>query len=195
LARGHAEGAEVILNYLILAVSFGILHVLYGIVLGIIVSFRKKGIEKALEGIARIVILFGIIFIVCKLMHVLPSIFLLVGVLLLIISIPFLIYAGGLLAGLEISTLIGNILSYCRLMALGMGSVYIVFVGDELDDLIENAVLGKVVLVIVHAFNLMIHIAIPTVHALRLHYVEFFTKFFVHGGKPYVPLKKTEITL
>ncbi|HLG29062.1 MAG TPA: hypothetical protein VI387_02530, partial [Candidatus Brocadiales bacterium] len=195
LARGHADSAQVVLNYLILAVSFGILHVLYGLILGIIVSFRRRNITKSLEGIAMIMILFGISFIVCRLMHVLPSIFFFVGVSFLIISIPLLIYAGGILAGLEISTLIGNILSYCRLMALGMGSVYIVFVGDELDYLIENEVLGKAVLVIVHAFNLVIHIAIPTVHALRLQYVEFFTKFFVSGGKPYMPLRKTEITL
>ncbi|MBI4007570.1 MAG: hypothetical protein HY354_03635 [Planctomycetes bacterium] len=196
LARGHANSTEgVVLNYLILAVSFGGLHVLYGIVLGIIVSFRRTEITKVLEGFARVMILFGITFIVCKLMHVLPSIFFLIGIALLIISIPFLIYAGGILASLEISTLIGNILSYCRLMALGMGSVYITFVGDELDYLIENEVLGKVVLIIVHAFNLVVHIAVPTIHALRLHYVEFFTKFFVSGGKPYVPLKKTEIIL
>ncbi len=195
LARGHADSAQVVLNYLILAVSFGILHVLYGLILGIIVSFRRRNITKSLEGIAMIMILFGISFIVCRLMHVLPSIFFFVGVSFLIISIPLLIYAGGILAGLEISTLIGNILSYCRLMALGMGSVYIVFVGDELDYLIENEALGKAVLVIVHAFNLVIHIAIPTVHALRLQYVEFFTKFFVSGGKPYMPLRKTEITL
>jgi V/A-type H+-transporting ATPase subunit I len=195
LARGHAKGPEIIINYLLLAVSFGILHVLYGIVLGIIVSFRRKDVSNALEGFARVMILFGATFIVCNLINVLPSTFFLIGISLLIISIPLLIYAGGIIAGLEISTLIGNILSYCRLMALGMGSVYIVFVGDELDYLIENAVLGKVVLVLVHTFNLMIHIAIPTIHALRLHYVEFFTKFFVSGGKSYVPLKKTEITL
>ncbi|MGR3310774.1 MAG: V-type ATP synthase subunit I [Candidatus Brocadiales bacterium] len=195
LARGHANGSEVILNYLFFAVSFGVLHIFYGIVLGLIVSVRKKNITKALEDIARIIMLFGITFIVCKLIHVLPSIFFLIGISFLIISITFLLYAGGILASLEVSTLIGNILSYCRLMALGMGSVYITFVGDELNHLIENAVLGTVVLVIVHAFNLVIHIAIPTVHALRLHYVEFFTKFFVPGGKPYLPLKKTETIL
>jgi V/A-type H+-transporting ATPase subunit I len=32
----------------------------------------------------------------------------------------------------------------------------------------------------------------PTVHALRLHYVEFFSKFFETGGRPYRPLKEVK---
>ncbi|MCG7851125.1 MAG: V-type ATP synthase subunit I, partial [Methanosarcinaceae archaeon] len=36
-----------------------------------------------------------------------------------------------------------------------------------------------------HVFNTILSIISPTIHSLRLHYVEFFTKFYEGGGRKY----------
>jgi V/A-type H+-transporting ATPase subunit I len=52
--------------------------------------------------------------------------------------------------------------------------------------------IGVTVAVVLHAFNLLLGVFAPTIHALRLHYVEFFSKFLESGGAGYTPLKKVE---
>ena len=41
------------------------------------------------------------------------------------------------------------------------------------------------------AFNLALGIIDPTIQGLRLQYVEFFSKFFIGGGTPYAPFRKS----
>jgi len=87
----------------------------------------------------------------------------------------------------------GDVLSYLRLMALGM-----VTAGLAMAINVIVIICGKIpyvgiliaVLVFVgaHTFNLAINGAF--VHTLRLQYVEFFPKFFVGGGKQFQPLSK-----
>jgi V/A-type H+-transporting ATPase subunit I len=43
--------------------------------------------------------------------------------------------------------------------------------------------------VVLHTFNVVLGVFGPTIHALRLHYVEFFSKFFEPAIKRYEPLK------
>jgi V/A-type H+-transporting ATPase subunit I len=41
--------------------------------------------------------------------------------------------------------------------------------------------------VLIHGLNLALGAFSPTIHSLRLHYVEFYRKFYEGGGLPYVP--------
>ena len=43
---------------------------------------------------------------------------------------------------------------------------------------------------LVNALNLALGIIDPTIQGLRLHYVEFFSKFYLGGGRPFAPFKK-----
>ena len=46
---------------------------------------------------------------------------------------------------------------------------------------------GVLFALLFHLVNFAIGIFAPTIHALRLHYVEFFGKFYSPGGQAYRP--------
>jgi V/A-type H+-transporting ATPase subunit I len=77
-------------------------------------------------------------------------------------------------------------------MAVGLASVLLAQVANSLAGTAGSVWLGGIVAVLLHAFNLLLGVFAPTIHALRLHYVEFFSKFVESGGRTYRPLKKSE---
>ena len=52
------------------------------------------------------------------------------------------------------------------------------------------AIIGIVVAILLHALNLVLAMFSPSIHAVRLHLVEFFSKFYEGGGVVYRPFKK-----
>ena len=105
-----------------------------------------------------------------------------------------MIYLGEGAKGLvEIPAIFSNILSYMRLGAVGLASVGLAVVVNEnlAIPYFEKGgiwtVVAILVLIIGHAINIGLGILGPFLHSLRLHYVEFFSKFYKGGGIPYVP--------
>ncbi|MEF9970927.1 MAG: V-type ATP synthase subunit I [Oscillospiraceae bacterium] len=97
---------------------------------------------------------------------------------------------GGGIYGLYnvVSGWFGDVLSYCRLMALMLSGAVIASVFNTLGALTGN-LFGFILLFLVgHALNFALSIIGTFVHALRLQYLEFFGKFYIEGGKPYTPL-------
>jgi V/A-type H+-transporting ATPase subunit I len=91
-----------------------------------------------------------------------------------------------LLGPLELLGAVGNVLSYLRLAAVGLASVYLANVANEL-ALGAPLVLGVLIAAFFHALNLALAAFSPMVQALRLHYVEFFGRFHAGGGEPFRP--------
>jgi V/A-type H+-transporting ATPase subunit I len=56
----------------------------------------------------------------------------------------------------------------------------------------QSVWMGVGIAVVLHLFNLVLGVFAPTVHALRLHYVEFFSKFFEPGARRYRPLGQAD---
>lgn len=87
-------------------------------------------------------------------------------------------------------------MSYARLLALGLASAVIAVVINKISQLIVTMipVIGwlfvPVVLIGGHGFNLIINVLGSFIHSGRLQFVEFFTKFFEGGGKPFRPLTR-----
>ena len=75
-------------------------------------------------------------------------------------------------------------------MAFGVASVYIAFVANTLAARIEYAALGVLVGFLFHTLGLVVGIVDPAIQSLRLHYVEFFGKFYQPGGRPFAPLRR-----
>ncbi|HRX48328.1 MAG TPA: V-type ATPase 116kDa subunit family protein, partial [Spirochaetota bacterium] len=88
---------------------------------------------------------------------------------------------------------LGDILSYIRLMALGMVTAGIATAINTIafmmsDIPVAGYLLTALVLAAGHTFNMAINILGAFVHTLRLQYVEFYSKFFTGGGVPFEPL-------
>ncbi len=84
---------------------------------------------------------------------------------------------------------IGNIISYARIMAVGLTSVLLAYVANNLAGATGSVIVGIFVGILLHGFNIILGIFAPTVHSLRLHFVEFFSKFVESGGRRFRPLE------
>ncbi|MBN1494920.1 V-type ATP synthase subunit I [Candidatus Peregrinibacteria bacterium] len=89
-----------------------------------------------------------------------------------------------------------DVLSYSRLMALGLGTGIIGFAFNTIGGLVGNIpYIGIIFTIIVILIGHVLNIAISTlgafIHSSRLQFVEFFGKFMEGGGRSFKPLKKS----
>ncbi|MBI5555094.1 MAG: V-type ATP synthase subunit I [Elusimicrobia bacterium] len=96
-----------------------------------------------------------------------------------------------------ITSYLGDVLSYSRLVALGLGGGVIAMVINTMAGLTANSIpvvgliLAGLILLFGHAFNLTMSLLSAFVHTSRLQYVEFFGKFYSSGGKKFKPFNWT----
>ncbi len=92
----------------------------------------------------------------------------------------------------DVSGFMSDVLSYSRILALGLATGVIAQVFNIIGTLLGGGILGFLLFVPVFAIGSALNIGINTlgsyVHTARLHYVEFFGKFYEDGGKPFLPL-------
>ena len=90
-------------------------------------------------------------------------------------------------------SLIGDVLSYSRLMAFGLATAGIAMVVNQLGAMVRGVpVIGLLLMVILlvfgHAFNMAINSFGGWIHTARLQFIEFFGRFYEGGGRAFVPL-------
>ena len=184
------ERSTAIVPMFVFALSVGTVHILLGLVLGAITSFRRKLPREGVYKLLSIVIILGMIAVVAASFGAIPALATRPAVLTILFLLPFLVLTGGLLAPLELLKSIGNIISYIRIAAIGMTSVLLAYAANELAGLTGNIAAGIAVAALLHALNIVLGVFSPTIHALRLHFVEFFGKFVEPGGRAFTPLAR-----
>jgi V/A-type H+-transporting ATPase subunit I len=94
----------------------------------------------------------------------------------------------------DITTYLSDLMSYSRLLALGLATGVIAGVVNIMGSMAGGGVKGAIILIIVfvvgHLFNFFINALGTFVHASRLQYVEFFNRFYEGGGIPFEPFTK-----
>lgn len=195
---GRAE-PEHVGALLLFTLAVGAVHVTLGLVLGVWEAWRHRSRSHLLERGGMLVGIVGLFLLVSVLLQWLPSGVMTPAVALLVVGIALLGasvgWLGILLGPIEFISLLGNILSYLRIAAVGLASVYVALVANELAGSLGSVIVGVIVALLIHALNLALGAFSPTIHSLRLHYVEFFRKFYEGGGRPFAPFRsrlKTE---
>jgi V/A-type H+-transporting ATPase subunit I len=186
------ERRTAIIPMIYFTLSIGVGHVILGLFLGIITAYKKKTKKEAFYKIISILIIVCLIIVLATFFDIFPEIVARPVILAILFLMPFLLFTGGLLAPLELLKSIGNIISYVRIMAIGLTSVLLAFMANNIAGLMGNVVIGIVIAVMLHLLNIVLGVFSPTIHSLRLHYVEFFSKFLEQGGREFEPLKKNK---
>ena len=178
---------ENIIPMLYFALAVGLAHITLGLTLGFISALKRHTKKEALVKLLNIILIFTIIALIITSFGIFPELLTRPLIITVLILTPLLLFSGGLLAPLELLKNIGNIISYARIMAIGLTSVLLANVANQLSGLTGDIVLGLIVGGIIHLLGITIGVFSSSIHSLRLHYVEFFDKFIELGGRKYMP--------
>jgi V/A-type H+-transporting ATPase subunit I len=185
--------AEDVAGLLGMTLAVGAVHITLGLVLGIWEAIRDRSRSHLMERGGMLLGLVSLFLLVGVLAKVLPGGFMTPAIAGLIIGIVVLGapmgWMGLFIGWIEFIGLIGNILSYLRIAAIGLASVYLAKVANDVAGMSGNLIVGVIIAVLIHALNLLLGAFSPTIHSLRLHYVEFFRKFYEGGGRAYEPYR------
>ena len=191
-----------------LSLILGAVQILFGMVLKAVNQAIQFGFKYAIATIGWIVLLIS-----CGIGALLPEIMPLGGTVHLCIlgvaaAMIFLFNSPGKNVFLNIGLgvwdsynmatgLLGDVLSYVRLFALGLsgGILAGVFnslaVGMSPDNVIAGPIVMVLIFVIGHSINIFMNVLGAMVHPMRLTFVEFFKNSgYEGGGKEYKPFKK-----
>lgn len=101
----------------------------------------------------------------------------------------------GLFGLIDVAGLVGDIVSYTRLTALGVAGANIGMAFNLIVGLlppVARFTVGILLFIVLHSLNIFITYLGAYVHSMRLQFVEFFGKFYESGGKRFTPLKPQE---
>lgn len=186
---------HLVMTMIVFTALIGVIHINIGYILGFINENRKHGFSAALlEKGSWIIIQLGILLVVLGYFGILPSALLYAGIIVFLAGFVMLLKGEGIKGPVELPSLLSNSLSYTRLIAVGLSSIYIAstvnMIAFEMiwpDKFGPMTVFAILVFIFGHALNTVLSIIAPGLHALRLQYVEFFGKFYEGGGRKYDP--------
>lgn len=190
-----------------LSLILGAVQIIFGMILKAANQIIQFGLKYALSTIGWIIVLVStaLAFLLGDTMPMGGTAHLVIlglaGVLIFLLNSPgkniFLNIGLGLWDSYNMATgLLGDILSYVRLFALGLSGGILASVFNSLAAGMspDNAIVGPIVMVLIfligHSINMFMNILGAMVHPMRLTFVEFFKNSgYEGGGKEYKPFK------
>ncbi|MCI8332749.1 MAG: V-type ATP synthase subunit I [Clostridiales bacterium] len=182
--------------FLGLSLGAGALHLAFGMGIQAWLYIKEGNVFAAVFDIGS----WYVLFVGIGLLFVNPMVGGLVagaGVLMLILTQgrdaknPIMRLLKGIMSLYDIVNYVADLLSYSRIMALGLASAIIASVVNTLATLNGGSVIGWILMTVIvlfgHTVNLVINLLGTFVHTSRLQYIEFFGKFYVDGGREFKP--------
>lgn len=194
------------LTILVIALICGIIHLNFGIALGVIQSLRQKQYKEVVTQHlcwAPLQIGGGILIGMFLLDWSFGTTVMYVAAGFTVLGIILLLMNAGPVGFFDITGYVGDWLSYARILALGLATTGMALAFNVVAGLFPQiagtigVILMPIIFVIAHLANLGLQALGAGVHSLRLQYVEFFNRFYQGGGRTFTPfhIKRTYTTL
>ena len=178
---------------LVIGAILGFFHVNTALFLGFLNELKSHGLKHAIFAKLSWYLLQIAIAILALSSLGMVEIPMYVGYILFGITVVMLYIGEGIQGLIEIPAIFSNMLSYLRLGAVSLASVGLAVVVNEnlAGPFLAKGglwiIVGLLIFVVGHIINIALGIMGPFLHSIRLHYVEFFSKFFHGGGITFVP--------
>ena len=203
------------ISFIVLSLIIGLIHLNIAHILGMIKAIHENNRGMILSKIGLFLVqIFGIPYIFKMMLGIelfafstatysafaYPLIF---GLVLIIVGAFMQMGALGAVFWIfDLTGILGDIMSYSRLAGVGLATYYLAssfnllsnWVSSTISSLIPGVIgltiafiVGVIMLVIFHVFNLLLSSLAAFIHSLRLCFVEFLLKFYEGGGREYAP--------
>ncbi len=189
---------------LVLALGFGIVHLFYGLAIKGYIYFKNDKKRYIIyDVILWYMTLLGAVVLVSQMFTDVMAPYTTLATIIMVIGMVGIVLtngrdaktaggkaASGLYSLYGLTNYIGDVVSYSRLMALGLSGASIGLAFNMMVDMVSGmgfigVIFGVFLFIGGHTFNLLISGLSSYVHSARLTYVEFFGKFFVGGGRAF----------
>ncbi|NOZ19818.1 MAG: hypothetical protein GXP25_01885 [Planctomycetes bacterium] len=183
------ERMKIMNELLAIAILTGVFHVGLGLIIGMYHSLKKRDGKHFGEKFGMFLGFLGFLFAAEAHFQLLlsPTVAGYLSGGLLLMAVVIIAVSVGFLGAIEILSIASNILSYSRLMAIGIASIVLADIANRFAHNAGNLILGVLVGGIIHTVNLVMGIFSPVIQSLRLQYVEFLPKFYKPDGRDYNP--------
>lgn len=197
-----------IMTILYLSIAFGVIQILTGLGIKAYMFIRDgKPLDAFYDVGSWLMIFAGIALAVLPGMLGWPSAIKYIGIAIAVIGAVVIVLKGGRNAGSSkgaqigqgayelygITSYVGDVVSYTRLMALGLAGGSLASAFNLMMDMVPGVaglLFAPIIFIIGHIFNMALSLLGAYVHTCRLEYVEYFGKFYEGGGKAFTPFKK-----
>jgi len=187
---------EFVTTFMYVAIAVGVVQIMLGLVFGVVNAVRTKNKHHLYEkgGILTLLVAIAIAVVIGLSAEFFGTWTVWGQLLFAMIAFGGFIYAirgGGVMGVVETVESVAHMASYIRIMAVGLaGAIFADAVNSIVADT-GNLVAGLVIGILLHGLNFLIAAFSPSIHALRLNFLEFFGKFYETGKQQYKPFTKT----
>ena len=211
LIHRSGEGIQLLFGLTLLV---GVIHLALGLVIGLVTNYRARHYNHAWAKFFWLVVEFSMVAAIYSLVFKQPALAM-PALAALLVGAGGVYKFEGIQGIIEMPGLLSNGLSYLRIMALGLSGVIIAFIINQIplhsaiDTLVKEAsgaiepvglitsiisvLLFALVVVVGHGMALALGVFESGIQTLRLHYVEFFSKFYKGGGTLFSPLRQKQV--